>query len=191
MTSAMALLAGACILIGVLPTFATRLVEPVISSIFPERLAVLPSIQTTAHLYGLSIAAAILILAIVLLVVCYVNRLKSTPVGESGTWDCGYAAPSPTMQYTASSFAEMLVRIFSSVLKPERHEPAITTLFPAQSSFQSHVPEVVLEKGILPFFATVDRQLAMVRRLQNGQLNHYILYIFAALIVLLALSDFL
>jgi hypothetical protein len=31
----------------------------------------------------------------------------------------------------------------------------------------------------------------MIRRLQNGQLNHYILYIFAALITLLALSDFL
>jgi hydrogenase-4 component B len=191
MTSAMAVLAGLCILIGVLPAFAIRLIEPVISSIFPQRLAVLPSIQTTAHLYGLSIAAAILILGIILLVVFYVNRLKSTPVGESGTWDCGYAAPSPTMQYTASSFAEMLVRIFSTLLKPERHEPVITTLFPTPESFHSHVPEVVLEKGLLPFFAAVDRRLAMVRRLQNGQLNHYILYIFAALIVLLALSDFL
>jgi len=50
---------------------------------------------------------------------------------------------------------------------------------------------VVLEKGILPFFAFSDRYLAKIRRLQNGQLNHYILYIFFALVVLLALSDFL
>jgi hydrogenase-4 component B len=191
MTSAMSILAGVCILIGVLPAFAVKLVEPVISSIFPQQQAVLPSIQTTAHLYGLSIAAALLILLIILLVVFYVNRLKSAPVGESGTWDCGYAAPSSTMQYTASSFAEMLVRIFSSILRPEQHKPAINTLFPASDSFHSHVPEVVLEKGILPFFIAVDRQLAIVRRFQNGQLNHYILYIFAALIVLLALSDFL
>ena len=191
MTVAMAVLAGVCILIGVLPILAIRLMEPVISSIFPQPLAVHPSIQTTAHLYGLSIAAAILILAIILLVVFYINRLKSTPVAESGTWDCGYAAPSPTMQYTASSFAEMLVGIFNGVLKPERHEPAITALFPKTDHFQSHVPEVVLEKGILPFFAAADRQLALIRRLQNGQLNYYILYIFAALIVLLALSDFL
>ena len=191
MTSAMALLAGVCILIGVLPAFAVKLVEPVISSIFPQQQAVLPSIQTTAHLYGLSIAAALLILLIILLVVFYVNRLKSARVGESGTWDCGYAAPSPAMQYTTSSFGEMLVRIFSGVLRPERHEPAVNNLFPAAERFESHVPEVVLEKGILPFFTATDRYLAMVRRLQNGQLNHYILYIFAALIVLLALSDFL
>jgi hypothetical protein len=50
---------------------------------------------------------------------------------------------------------------------------------------------VVLEKGILPFFAAADRRLAMIRRLQNGQLNHYILYISAALITLFARSDFL
>jgi hypothetical protein len=50
---------------------------------------------------------------------------------------------------------------------------------------------VVLEHGILPFFAVTDRLLTTIRRLQNGQLNHYILYIFAALITLLALSDFL
>lgn len=191
MTTAMAILAGICILIGVLPVLAIRLVEPVISSIFPQRLAVLPSIQTTAHLYGVSIAAAMLILAVILLVVFYASRLRTTPVGESGTWDCGYAAPSPTMQYTASSFAEMLVRIFGGILRPERHEPATGALFPAPESFHSHVPEVVLEKGLLPFLAAADRPLAMIRRLQSGQLNHYILYIFAALIVLLALSDFL
>jgi hydrogenase-4 component B len=191
MTTAMGLLAGLCLLIGVLPVMATRLIEPVVSSLFPQQRVVLPSIQTTAHLYGLSIAAATLILIIIMLVVFYVNRLKSTPVGESGTWDCGYAAPSPTMQYTASSFAEMLVTIFSPVLKPERHEPATNALFPTAESFQSHVPEVVLEKGILPLFCAIDRIFTRIRQLQNGQLNHYILYIFAALIVLLALTDFL
>jgi hydrogenase-4 component B len=95
------------------------------------------------------------------------------------------------MQYTASSFAEMLVGIFSGILRPERHTPEIKGLFPGLSSFESHVPEVVLDKVILPFFVFSDRYLAMIRRLQNGQLNHYILYIFLALIVLLALSDFL
>jgi hydrogenase-4 component B len=191
MTSAMAILAALCILIGVLPALVVRVVEPVISSIFPHRSAVLPSIQTTAGLYGVSIAAVVLLLAIIILVVFYVHRLKSAPVGESGTWDCGYAAPSSSMQYTASSFSEMLVQIFSGVLKPERHEPATGDLFPAVERFESHVPEVVLEKGILPFLAATDRLLAMVRRLQNGQLNSYILYIFAALILLLALTDFL
>jgi len=191
MNAAMGILAGLCILIGVLPAFATRLAEPVIVSIFPLRQTVLPSIQTTAGLYGISISAAILILLIILLVVFYVNRLKSAPVGETGTWDCGYAAPAATMQYTASSFAEMLVHIFSGILRPQRHTPDTSALFPPQERFSSHVPEVVLENGILPFLAAADRRLTVIRRLQNGQLNHYILYIFATLVTLLVLSDFL
>ena len=191
MTCAMAILAGLCILIGLLPFAAVRLVEPVLGGIYPERGAILPSIRTTAHLYGLSLAAAILILLIILLAAWYRRCLAGKPQGVSGTWDCGYAAPAPSMQYTASSFAEMLVNIFGGILRPERHPPDIKGLFPGRSTFESHVPEVVLEKGILPFFAAADRRLAMIRRLQNGQLNHYILYIFVALIILLALSDYL
>jgi len=44
---------------------------------------------------------------------------------------------------------------------------------------------VALENGFLPFLAAAGR------RLHNGQLNHYIPYIFVAPIILLALSDLL
>ncbi|MDA8414825.1 MAG: proton-conducting transporter membrane subunit [Desulfobacteraceae bacterium] len=191
MNYAMTILAGLCLLIGVLPFAAIRLVEPVVASIYPQRGEALPEILTTAHLYGLSLAAAALILLIFLLGAWYLSRLKTGPIGETGTWDCGYAAPAPSMQYTASSFAEMLVGIFGGILCPERHQPDIKGLFPGRTSFRSHVPEVVLEKGILPFFSAADRRLAAIRRLQSGQLNHYILYIFIALIFLFALSYFL
>ncbi|KAB0670168.1 hydrogenase [Oryzomonas sagensis] len=189
-TGAMGILAACCLLIGVLPFSATRILEPVIAALFPQRDALLPSIQTTAGLVGLSIGAAILFLLICLLAVFYINRLKAKPLEETGTWDCGYAAPSAAMEYTASSFAGMLVGIFAAILRPERHEPATDKLFPGPERFESHVPEVVLDKGILPFLGAVDRRLALIRRLQNGQLNSYILYIFVALIAVLSLSYF-
>ena len=34
-------------------------------------------------------------------------RLRSHPATSAPTWDCGYAAPTPRIQYTARSFAEM------------------------------------------------------------------------------------
>ncbi|HEX9078926.1 MAG TPA: proton-conducting transporter membrane subunit [Desulfuromonadaceae bacterium] len=190
MTGAMAILGSICIGIGVWPTMIVRLIEPVTSALFPQRGAVLPSIQTTAHLYGLSLGAAVLFLLIILLVVFYANRLKAIPSGEAGTWDCGYAAPTPRMQYSASSFAATLVSIFAPILRPERHEPHMAGLFPPPARFQSHVPEVVLDKGIMPLLGAIDRRFAPIRRLQNGQLNRYILYIVVALFALLALSDF-
>lgn len=189
MTSAMAISAAICILIGLLPFALPPLLEPVIASLFPGHNALLPSIQTTAHLFGLSLAAVALFLILTLLFSLYVRRLRKNPIAGTGTWDCGYAEPSATMQYTSSSFAQMLVDIFSTVLRPKRHEPPAKDIFPQKERFESHIPEVVLEQGVLPVMATCDRWFASVRRLQNGQLNRYILYIFIALIVLLALSD--
>lgn len=190
MSGAMAILAGICILIGVMPTLTVGVLEPVVNSLFPQPGTLLPSIQTTAHLYGLSAAAAILVLALAMLIAWYAGRLKTPPVATTGTWDCGYAAPAPSMQYTASSFAEMLVRIFATILRPERHEPGIKQLFPDAAGFHSHVPEVTLERGILPLLNAADSRLTAVRRLQNGQLHSYLLYIFMALVILLAISTF-
>jgi len=188
MSAAMALLAVCCMLIGVLPFGVVRLLEPVVQSIFPQQGALLPSISTTVGVYGIGAMAAFLILTVVVLFVYYINRLKTTPVNTSVTWDCGYAAPSSSMQYTSSSFAGMLVRIFSGILRPEYKEPDMSGLFPGKAGFHSHVPEVTLEKGIIPFMVAVDRRLSAVRRLQSGQLNRYLMYIFIALIILLAIS---
>lgn len=189
MTSAMAVSGSICIVIGVIPFAIPPLLEPVIFSLFPEQNTLLPSIQTTAHLFGLSVAAIALLMILILLTSFYIKRIRKNPIAETGTWDCGYSQPSATMQYTSSSFAQMLVGIFSTVLRPEIHEPTTKDLFPQKERFASHVPEVVLEQGVLPVMAAFDRWFATIRRLQNGQLNRYILYIFIALIVLLVLSD--
>ena len=37
------------------------------------------------------------------------QRLRHSTVVEAPTWGCGYAAPSRRMQYTSSSFAQLLV----------------------------------------------------------------------------------
>jgi len=191
MTTAMAILGGCCLLIGVLPWTVTSLLEPVITGMALAPGGIFPSLRSMAGLDALSIAAALLLGLIIILTLWYRRRLAAREIGTTGTWDCGYAAPAPSMQYTASSFAEMLVGIFGGILRPERHAPEIKELFPERAGFESHVPEVVLDKGILPFLTAVDKRLAAIRRLQSGQLTHYILYIFMALIVLLALSDFL
>ena len=120
------------------------------------------------------------------LAILFRNRLRSGARGRAGTWDCGYAAPTARMQYSSSSFAEMLVKLFAGILRPHAHLPAIRELFPAGARFFSHVPEVVLELLMIPLFDKADDRLAPVRRLQQGQLHLYILYVFLTLVLLLA-----
>ena len=90
------------------------------------------------------------------------------------------------MQYTASSFAEMLVGCFRGFLRPGVHKAIVSGAFPAQSSFSSHVPETVLEHIYIPFLEYLYTKSAPIRRLQHGQLNIYIFYTFVTLVVLMA-----
>ena len=105
--------------------------------------------------------------------------------GTVGTWDCGYAEPGPRMQYSSSSFAGMLVGMFSWALWPDERTPTILGLFPRRASFHSDVPDVVLERVARPAVRGVGRVFRWLRWLQRGSINMYLLYILITLVALL------
>jgi len=137
-----------------------------------------------APLYMISLLGFVLVALLAVLTFWYCRRLASAPLGETGTWGCGYQRPSPAIQYTASSFAQMLTDLFSFVLKPRRHPPAISGVFPARSRFHSHVPEAVLELVYIPALKRLYQRFSGVRKMQSGLLQQYVLYILVTLVVL-------
>ena len=113
-------------------------------------------------------------------------RLRYSAVEQATTWGCGYVTPTPRMQYTASSFAQMLVGLFAWVLRPrtqQAREPAavparrqiFTATFPTQCSTRQCCPCSDPGHGSCPGFGS----------LQQGSVQTYLLYIFVALIALL------
>src|SRR5581483_5248065 len=46
------------------------------------------------------------------------RRAQRDGLARAVTWDCGYAAPTPRMQYTAGSFAGIITEWFAWILKP-------------------------------------------------------------------------
>jgi hydrogenase-4 component B len=104
---------------------------------------------------------------------------------RAGTWDCGYARPSARMQYTSSSFADMLVRLFRGFLKPSSETPELEGLFPKSARFRSTVEDVVLFRLIFPIIRTLTRLADRMRVIQRGQMRNYVLYIFATVVILL------
>ena len=122
------------------------------------------------------------------LIVVLLRRLvRRGPVEVGATWGCGYPAPSVRMQYTSSSFAQMLVRLFAWVLMPRIRKPKARrlALFPEKSGFHSEVPDAVLDRGVLPAFRVGAWLLSRLRVLQRGNVQAYLLYIFLALLALL------
>lgn len=97
------------------------------------------------------------------------------------TWDCGYAAPTARMQYTAGSFAAIITEWFAWILQTERHERRPVEPFPQHAAFAEHTPETVLERVIGPVSRVVMQVSAAARRLQHGRTHAYILYLIVGL----------
>jgi hydrogenase-4 component B len=104
------------------------------------------------------------------------------------TWDCGYASPTARMQYTSSSMARGLIGFFAWVMPPRVHAPHDLTLFPKSANLLTHVPDTVLDRGILPATVHLVSLARMARILQSGRIQLYILYVGAGLVALLVWS---
>jgi len=111
--------------------------------------------------------------------------LAGRAVGTTVTWDCGYAQPLPTMQYTGSSFAQPLTDLFSPVLRTETHLHGPDSYFPGQGRFGSHTADVVNHDFLAPAVRYIAGVLRRLTRIQNGIVQVYVLYIAITLVVLL------
>jgi hypothetical protein len=112
------------------------------------------------------------------------RRIRGAPA-TVGTWDCGYAAPTARMQYTSSSFAQMLVGGFAWALRPDVKRIAPSGPFPSAGAFHSEVRDTVLDRLLVPSVERVDEQRRWVIWMQRGSAHAYLLYILATLVVLL------
>jgi hydrogenase-4 component B len=183
----MMILAMVCLVIGVAPVAVAPLLESAVSVWLPSSPETI-SLTTAAPLAWISILAVALLAVTFCVVIWYRSRVKKSTVAVTGTWGCGYLDPNSRMQYTASSFADMLVKLFAGVLRPEHHTPHIIGPFPADPHFESHVPETVLERIYLPLLARIYEKFLPVRKLQHGHLHLYIMYTFITLVVLIVVS---
>jgi len=103
------------------------------------------------------------------------------------TWGCGYARPAPRMQYTASSFAEPMTRIFQPLLRSRvDRDLSAERAWPKAASWRSITPDRALAGLYEPMFQSVERALLRLRGLQQGRVSTYLLYIVLTVLVLVA-----
>jgi hydrogenase-4 component B len=89
------------------------------------------------------------------------------------------------MQYTSSSFAQMLVSLFAWALRPRTQQPSELPLFPGETRFNSDVPDTVLDEAVLPAIRFGASLFSRFRVFQQGSIQAYLLYVFIALLGLL------
>ena len=185
MLVAMSVLVVCCFFIGLAPQCIAPVLGQGIAAWAPEVTDAGSQIVALAPLKRLTVMGLSLIAALLAGAITLSALLRHGGVQRSVTWGCGYMAPTARMQYTSSSFAQMLVGLFSWALRPRVHQPGHLPLFPQQADFHSEVPDTVLDKGVLPVFRFAAWSFSWFRVFQQGNIHTYLLYIFVALIVLL------
>jgi len=176
----------ACAWIGLLPATLAPLLQAAAVTWAPLAGAV----NLAAPLAPLSLVGAAgwgLLLLLGLLGLWLHGRTRQAPRDVS-TWGCGYLAPTPRMQYSASSFADLLVSQFRFGLWTERHGGKVRGLFPVAGAFASHTPDAVLDRALLPGFRKLAQACCWLRaRVQNGLIPTYLLYVALTLLLLLVM----
>jgi hydrogenase-4 component B len=180
MRGAMLVLAGCCVVIGLAPWAFWPALERAMNAWQPGWAGV----ATTVPLVTLSVLHLALAVSAAVAAWMLWRRVRRRGLRRALTWDCGYAAPTARMQYTAGSFAGIITEWFAWILRPERHENRPEEAFPAQASFSEHTPETVLEHVVEPSASVVVRVSMVVRRLQHGRVQAYLFYLVVGLAAL-------
>lgn len=182
----MLVLAGSCVLLGCSAPLLGAALSPVV-----ERVSGLPAAtvrgvldSATVPLSFIGVAALAVLGLTAMLAGLRRWLLSGRPVEESGTWDCGYARPSPRMQY-AGSFSQPLTELFGLLLRSRRTLTPPQGLFPSHASLRIETPDLIGERVYAPLFSAIGRGLSALRWLQHGQVHLYVLYIALTLLVLL------
>jgi len=106
-------------------------------------------------------------------------------------WGCGGVRVSPRMQYTATSYAEPLARVFDDALRPERDIEVTHTsesrYLVERVEFRQRLDDVVEARAYRPLLGLAERVGLAARWLQNGSIHRYLGYSFVGLVAVLVL----
>ncbi|RYV50833.1 hypothetical protein EUA98_11755 [Pengzhenrongella frigida] len=119
-------------------------------------------------------------------------RHRPAPV-EVPLWACGAETLSPRMQYTATSFAEPLQRVFDNVLRPDT-DVEVTHFAESQYlvekvTFTTRLADPVEQRLYTPVVGAVIALAQTVRRAHNGSVHLYLLYGAIGLLVVLLVAQ--
>lgn len=188
MRAGQGLLAALCLLAGVLPTPIIDLINVV-----PQQVLGAGLVQATAHgwlwltpispnvaSYGAPLVAIAVLIALGL-GLWLVGR-GARRVRRCDAWDCGFAPPTPLMQYTSTAFAQPIRRVFGLLFHIEE---AVESQEDGRLRHRLIISDRAWGLFYLPIKRMVESAARRVTHLQSGNIRVYLGWSLATLLVLL------
>ncbi len=163
------------LLIGVLPQYVLKFIFPPVAQFAGSQDVVLPIFESLISvMQQLSICLGIFF---VMLAVFFVIRaLINKRYEEHCTWGCGYNRANPHMQYTASSYASPFISTLKPLFKRVSHIKKPKDLFPKEAYYELEIEDIEEAYIVNPIVKWDEKILAKFERIQNGNMQQYILF---------------
>lgn len=200
MLAGMGLAAAACVTLAVAPLFVGPALTRV-SAVVPAARGVeqvgldarlrLPGAAGSMAPGWLAAAALIALLAAAVLA-GWGRRRRPAAAAAAPLWACGASGLTPRMQYTATSFAEPLQRVFDDVLRPDTDidvtHYAESRYLVEKVTFRAALVDTVEQRLYRPVQHAVQTWARWVRRAHPGSVQLYLAYGAAGLLLVLVLA---
>jgi hydrogenase-4 component B len=191
--SAMFVLAALCVLAGILPGFVIDGLSPVTSALtgatLPHQasmpwLSIVPIAESRSSYNGLIIF--LFLTSAGLFAAAVIHKFATRATRRSAIWDCGFPLDSPVTQYTSSSFAMPIRRVFGAAVFNviERVDMPLPGDLRA-GHFQVRVRDPAWRFIYGPLARSVAKSARWLDRMQFLTVRSYLTLVFLALIVLL------
>ena len=191
--AAMFILAALCLVVGILPGLFIDALAPISTALIgarmPEQLgaqwlSIVPIAASRSSYDGLLVFVFMVMSGT--LAAFAIHRLASDKLRRAPAWDCGYPDASPATQYTATSFAEPIRRVFGTALFRAREQvemPPPGTTRPAR--LVVHMTDPIWDWLYAPLAGAVGVTADRLNRLQFLTIRQFLTLVFCALVALL------
>jgi len=191
--AAMYFLAALCVVAGILPGLFIDALAPVsrtlVGTSMPHQaglawLTIVPIEESRSSYNGLLVFIFVVISGSIAAVA--IHRLASDRVRRAPAWDCGYPDASPATQYTASSFAQPIRRVYGTSVFHAREigeMPPPGSIAPARLTVD--LRDLIWDLAYAPIAGFIGIAADRLNILQFLTIRRYLTLVFAALVLLL------
>jgi hydrogenase-4 component B len=182
-----------CFLAGILPGLFIDALAPVVYGLVGDRmpvqagvawLSIVPIAESRSSYNGVLVFLFMIISGFLAAVA--IHRLASDKLRRAPAWDCGYPDASVLTEYSASSFAQPIRRVFGTVVFRAREHvqmPPPGNAAPARLTVILRDP--IWEGLYLPLARGTMFAAERLNRLQFLTIRQFLTLVFAALVILL------
>lgn len=199
MVAGMSIAAMACLVLAVAPVAVAPVVGRVLDELAITRRVGFADFGAFIALPapGGSIAPGLIAAALAAAVIVAVglSRWRSRtrpPPAVLPLWACGADDLSARMQYTATSFAEPLQRVFDGVLRPETDVEVVhhteSRYMIETITYRARLADVIETRIYTPVIAAVTTAAGLLRRAHTGSVHLYLAYGALGVLVVLVVA---